>query len=100
MRAIAKKLSITHAYLSMMLNGKRQWTEELYQRYSQLVTTPTPAVTTFGPNLDTKSRDLLLYTQEVTGSSPVLPTTSDTKYLALSFGKPPQLASSLDPDPP
>ena len=63
-RAIAKELGISHSYLSYMVNGKRPWSPDLYNRYQQLVTTSQP-------NLDTKTRDPLLDTGEVTGRSPV-----------------------------
>ena len=39
LRKQAKILGITPAYLSMLVNGKRQWKPELYERYSQLVNT-------------------------------------------------------------
>ena len=39
LRKIAKELGITPAYLSMMVNGKRPWREDLYERYCQLVNT-------------------------------------------------------------
>ena len=39
LRQIAKELGITPAYLSYMVNGKRPWREDLYQRYCQLVNT-------------------------------------------------------------
>ena len=37
LRQIAKELGITPAYLSYMVNGKRPWREDLYERYSRLV---------------------------------------------------------------
>ena len=39
LRSVAKELRITPAYLSMMVNGKRPWRTDLYQRYSYLVNT-------------------------------------------------------------
>ena len=36
---IAKELGITPAYLSYMVNGKRPWRQDLYERYCQLVNT-------------------------------------------------------------
>ena len=33
LRQIAKELGISPAYLSYMLNGKRPWRKDLYQRY-------------------------------------------------------------------
>ncbi len=71
MRFIAKELGISHSYLSYMVNGKRPWSPELYNRYQQLVTTSPSVVTTFKPNLNTKNPDLLLDTEEVTGPIPV-----------------------------
>ena len=39
LRQIAKQLGITPAYLSYMLNGKRPWRRDLFERYSYLVNT-------------------------------------------------------------
>ncbi len=39
LRKIAKELGITPAYLSYMVNGKRRWRPDLYQRYVYLVNT-------------------------------------------------------------
>src|SRR5687768_12728244 len=39
LRQIAKELGITPAYLSYMVNGKRPWRADLFERYSQLVNT-------------------------------------------------------------
>ena len=36
---IAKELGINPAYLSYMLNGKRPWRKDLYQRYMGVVDT-------------------------------------------------------------
>ena len=36
-RQIAKELDIRPAYLSYMLNGKRPWRKDLYQRYMGVV---------------------------------------------------------------
>ena len=38
-RQIAKELGISPAYLSYMLNGKRPWRKDLYQRYMGVVNT-------------------------------------------------------------
>ena len=38
-RQIAKELDISPAYLSYMLNGKRPWRKDLYQRYMGVVNT-------------------------------------------------------------
>ena len=35
LRKIAKELGISPAYLSYMLNGKRPWRKDLYQRYME-----------------------------------------------------------------
>ena len=40
LRQIANQLGISPAYLSYMVNGKRPWREDLYERYRQLVNTP------------------------------------------------------------
>ncbi len=37
LRQIAKELGISLAYLSYMLNGKRPWRKDLYQRYIGVV---------------------------------------------------------------
>ena len=39
LRQIAKELGINPAYLSYMLNGKRPWRKDLYQRYMGVVNT-------------------------------------------------------------
>ena len=39
LRQIAKQLGISPAYLSYMVNGKRTWRADLYERYSELVNT-------------------------------------------------------------
>ena len=39
LRQIAKELEISPAYLSYMLNGKRPWLKDLYQRYMGVVNT-------------------------------------------------------------
>ena len=39
LREIAKELDISPAYLSYMLNGKRPWRKDLYQRYMGVVNT-------------------------------------------------------------
>ena len=46
LRQIAKHLSITPAYLSYMINGKRPWREGLYQRYCYFVNTSVNTVDT------------------------------------------------------
>ena len=39
LREIAKELDIPPAYLSYMVNGKRPWRKDLYQRYMGVVNT-------------------------------------------------------------
>ena len=39
LRKQARILGISHTYLSMLVNGKREWPEELKARYEELVTT-------------------------------------------------------------
>ena len=39
MRQIARELDISPAYLSYMVNGKRPWRKDLYQRYMGVVNT-------------------------------------------------------------
>ena len=43
-RKIAKELGITPAYLSMMINGRRRWRPDLYERYTESVNTPGQSV--------------------------------------------------------
>ena len=52
LRKQARILGISHTYLSMLVNGKRKWPEELKVRYEELVTT---SVTT--PKADTSLAD-------------------------------------------
>jgi len=39
LREIAKELGISPAYRSYMINGKRPWRKDLYQRYMRVVNT-------------------------------------------------------------
>ena len=39
MRQVAKELGISPAYLSYMVNWKRPWRKDLYQRYMEVVIT-------------------------------------------------------------
>ena len=39
LRQIASELGISPAYLSYMVNGKRPWRKDLYQRYMEVVNT-------------------------------------------------------------
>ena len=56
LRAIAKELEISPAYLSYMINGKRPWRSDLYDRYSQVVNTKIDSVNTSDVVSDTKKR--------------------------------------------
>ena len=49
LRSIAKQLGISPAYLSMMVNGKRRWRPDLYQRYQYFVNT---SVNTHAPSVN------------------------------------------------
>ena len=44
LRAIAKELEISPAYLSYMINGKRPWRKDLHQRYLGVVNSEEPYV--------------------------------------------------------
>ena len=37
LRQIGRELGVTAAYLSMCINGKRKWPQELHRRYLQIV---------------------------------------------------------------
>ena len=54
LRQIAKELGIAPAYLSMMVNGKRPWREDLYQRYSYFVNPFVNTVNNSARQTDTK----------------------------------------------
>ena len=54
MRQIAKELEISPAYLSYMLNGKRPWRKDLYQRYMGVVNSNDFAVNTFSQDVATE----------------------------------------------
>ena len=56
LRAIAKELEISPAYLSYMINGKRPWRSDLYDQYSQVVNTKIDSVNTSDVVSDTKKR--------------------------------------------
>ena len=56
LRAIAKELEISPAYLSYMINGKRPWRSDLYDRYRQVVNTKINSVNTSDVVSDTKKR--------------------------------------------
>ena len=45
LRDIAKELDISPAYLSYMVNGKRPWRKDLYQRYMEVVNSEEAMVT-------------------------------------------------------
>ena len=42
LRHIASELEISPAYLSYMVNGKRPWRKDLYQRYMEVVNSRQP----------------------------------------------------------
>jgi transcriptional regulator with XRE-family HTH domain len=85
LRQLAKELGVSPAYLSYMVNGKRPWREDLYERYCDLVNTSVntgqESVNTTRTDLATKPRARsarrLVWDQEV-GSS-ILP--APTKFL-------------------
>ena len=60
LRQIAKELGISPAYLSYMVNGKRPWRKDLYQRYMGVVNTfvnsDDAVVNTSGENAACKGR--------------------------------------------
>jgi len=56
LRAIAKELEISPAYLSYMINGKRPWRKDLYQRYMGVVNTKINSVNTSDVVSNTKKR--------------------------------------------
>ena len=75
LRQIAAELGISPAYLSYMLNGKRPWRKDLYQRYMGVVNTfvnseaesvnkdegaMVAAGTKFGAEDEIRTRDILL----------------------------------------
>ena len=37
LRAIAKEMGVSPAYLSYMVNGKRPWRKDLHEKYTELV---------------------------------------------------------------
>ena len=53
LREIAKELDISPAYLSYMVNGKRPWRKDLYQRYMGVVNT---FVNSDGPSVNSTTR--------------------------------------------
>ena len=52
LREIAKELDISPAYLSYMVNGKRPWRKDLYQRYMGVVNT---FVNSDGPSVNSQT---------------------------------------------
>ena len=61
LRKQARILGISHTYLSMLVNGKRKWPEELRRRYEELVTT---FVTTNGGQSEIEEDRNLNFTHE------------------------------------
>ena len=51
LRQMAKELGISPAYLSYMLNGKRPWRKDLYQRYMGVVNSKDSAVNISSQNV-------------------------------------------------
>ncbi len=82
LRDIAKELDISPAYLSYMVNGKRPWRKDLYQRYMGVVNTfvnsEGPAGAGFTPELGStdwaRSAQHLHGVQGAPGSNPGAPT--------------------------
>ncbi len=74
LRQTAKQLGITPAYLSYMVNGKRPWRPELYQRYCQLVNTSVNTTPEKTPILSTKSSSHLHGVQGAARSNRAAPT--------------------------
>ena len=73
-RQIAAELGITPAYLSYMVNGRRPWREDLYERYRQLVNT---SVNSEGQDVNKNFPKLALAdTKIVVGGSGLEPLTS------------------------
>ena len=61
LRQIAKELGISPAYLSYMLNGKRPWRKDLYQRYMGVVNTSSENAACKGSGTDwVRTSDLAL----------------------------------------
>ena len=61
MRQIAKELEFSPAYLSYMLNGKRPWRKDLYQRYMGVVDTSRQNAANEGSGTDwVRTSDLAL----------------------------------------
>ena len=88
LRSIAKELGITPAYLSYMVNGKRPWRRDLYQRYMGIVNTSVntkPKSSGPGLDLDTKlgprSGPHLHGVQGAPGSNPGAPTSFNCEHL-------------------
>ena len=69
---LARRLGISKSYLSMILSGQRQCPPELADKLSSLGIV----------NFETKH---LLYTQEVRGSSPLLPTIETSRVFQTSW---------------
>ena len=68
LRKIANELGISPAYLSYMVNGKRPWRKDLYQRYRHLVNTFVNSKQLFGWVGWSSKSDLGMKTVMVGGS--------------------------------
>ena len=87
LRHITGELGISPAYLSYMVNGKRPWRKDLYQRYMGVVNTFVNTQTTpsndVGLNLPTscvaRSAQHLHGVQGAAGSNPAAPTIDTTR---------------------
>ena len=92
LRQIAKELDISPASLSYMVNGKRPWRKDLFQRYMGIVNTfvnTKPKSSGPGLDLNTKlgprSGPHLHGVQGAPGSNPGAPTI-DPKMAKIEFG--------------
>ena len=69
LRKQAKILEITPAYLSMLVNGKRRWQPDLYERYCELVNT----VNSSGQSVNNANASLAGGMERETGFEPATP---------------------------
>ena len=74
LRQTAIELGITPAYLSYMVNGKRPWRPDLYERYFQLVNTSVNTLPAERQELSTKSASHLHGVQGAASSNLAAPT--------------------------
>ena len=76
LRQIAKELGITPAYLSYMVNGKRPWRKDLYQRYMGVVNT---FVNSEGPSVNRPASDVAIVDTFLVGRAGLEPATPGLK---------------------